>query len=209
MTDRFDGWISGLGTRAGRRVVVGHWPRSPLGPFTDVMTEDADGHRTLLAPSGEVAAFVAATYTFDEVRVVPVTHTARGDRRQVVAGPLEIAWRVGGRTVLGALLRLVPAPLAVNRYWLRGIDPLARRVQPGVRTVGSAGGGRREYYGARDLHRVTAAVARWDGADLGGLAPVAPPVRFGFGSAPGTPSHVRITTLVEDRLDGRPADSGR
>ncbi|MEJ8277985.1 hypothetical protein [Pseudonocardia spirodelae] len=200
MTDRFDGWISGLGTTTGRRIVVGHWPRSPLGPFTDVMTESAGGHRTLLAPSERVAEFVAATYTFDEVRVVPVTRTADGDRYRVAAGPLQVTWRVGPRPALGWLLRAVPGPLAAHPWWLRAIDPLAARVQPGVRTVGSAGGGRREYYGARDLHRITAATARWDGGDCGALAPLAPPVRFGFGSAPATPSHVRITTLVERAL---------
>jgi hypothetical protein len=108
--------------------------------------------------------------------------------------------RVGPRPPLGLLLGAVPGPVAVNRHWLRAIDPLARRAQPGVRTVGSAGGGRREYYGARDLHRIAAAVARWDGVDLGGLAPVVPAVRFGFGSAPAGPPHVRITTLVERAL---------
>ncbi|WP_226356423.1 hypothetical protein [Pseudonocardia sp. ICBG601] len=198
--DRFDGWISGLGTTSGRRIVVGHWPDTPLGSFTDVMTESADGHRTLLAPSEEVAAFVAATYTFDEVRIVPVTHTAHDDRRRVVAGPVQVSWRVGGRPPLGRLLRAVPGALAVHPWWLRAIDPFARRVLPGVRTVGTAGNGRREYYGARDLHRVLAASARWDDGDCGALAPVAPPVRFGFGSAPATPSHVRITTLVERSL---------
>lgn len=200
MTDRFDGWISGLGTASGRRVVVGHWPRSPLGAFTDVMTESPGGHRTLLAPSAEVADVVAATYTFDEVVLVPVVHTARDDRRQVDAGPLEIAWRVGPRPPLGWLLRAVPGPLATDPRWLAAIDPLARRLQPGVRTAGSAGGGRREFYGARDLHRISTATARWDGDDLGGLAPVHPPVRFGFGSAPARPSHVRITTLVRRSL---------
>lgn len=198
--DRFDGWISGLGTHEGRRVVVGHWPRSPLGAFTDVMTESAGGHRLLLAPSDEVAAFVSATYTFDEIRVVPVTHTASGDRRQVVAGPIEVAWRVGARPPLGWMLRAVPPRLATHPGWLAALDPVARRVLPGVRTTGSAGGGRREYYGARDLHRIVDAVVRWDGADLGGLAPVAPPVRFGFGSAPAGPAHVRITTLVRRAL---------
>lgn len=196
MTDRFDGWISGLGTAAGLRIVVGHWLHSPLGPFTDVMTEDAGGHRTLLAPGDDVASYVAATYSFDEVRVLPVTHTSRGDRCQVVAGPLEVAWRVGPRSPLGWLLRAVPPALATDPRWLAALDPLARRVLPGVRTAGTAGNGRREFYGARDLHRVTGAVARWEGDDLGGLAPVHPPVGFGFGSAPATPSHVRMTTLV-------------
>lgn len=195
--DRFDGWISGLGTPAGLRVVVGHWPRSPLGPFTDVMVERPDGHRLLLAPSPSVAEFVTATYTFDEVALGPVRYREEGDRRQVTAGRLECAWRVGGRTVLGSLLAAVPAPLATDPRWVTAIDVVARTVLPGVRTVGSAGNGRREYYCARDLHRITDAVVRWDGVDQGGLAPVTPPVRFGFGSTPTAPSHTRITTLVQ------------
>jgi hypothetical protein len=202
MIDRFDGWISGLGTRAGRRIVVGHWLHSPLGPFTDVMTEDADGHRTLLAPGEEVARYVGETYAFDEVVVTPVVHTTRDGRRQVVAGPLECAWRVGRRTPLGLLLRAVPPVVGTDPRWLAALDPIARRVLPGVRTAGSAGHDRREFYGARDVHRIGGAVVRWDGRDLGGLAPVRPPVRFGFGSAPATPSHVRITTLVRS---GTPA----
>jgi hypothetical protein len=143
-----------------------------------------------------VAEFVTSTYSFDEVRIGPVEYTERGDRRQVVAGPLECAFRVGGRGVLGFPLRAVPAPLATNRRWVTLIDAVARRVLPGVRTVGSAGNGRREFYCARDLHRITGAVVRWTGADQGGLAPVRPPVRFGFGSTPTAPSLVRITTLV-------------
>ena len=47
------------------------------------------------------------------------------------------------------------------------------------------------------MHRMLGAVVRWEGDDLGGIAPVRPPVRFGFGSTPATPSHVRITTLVD------------
>jgi hypothetical protein len=32
--------------------------------------------------------------------------------------------------------------------------------------------------------------------DQGGLAPVDPPVRFGFGSTPRTPALVRVVTLI-------------
>jgi hypothetical protein len=195
--DRFEGWIAGLGTAAGLRVVVGRWARSPLGPFTDVMLQWPDGHRMLLAPSVAVAGFVEATYTFDEVRIVPVEYVVRGDRRQVRAGPLECAYRIGGRTALGVLLRAVPGALATDPRWVTAVDAVARRVLPGVRTVGSAGQGRREFYCARDLHRVTAAVVRWEGADQGSLTGVDPPVTFGFGSTPVAPSHTRITTLVE------------
>lgn len=199
MTDpvqRFDGWIAGLGTAAGLRVVVGHWPRSPLGAFTDVMVEQVDGHRVLLAPDERVAEFVAATYTFDEVRLGPVDHHLGDGRREVVTADLACAFRVGPRPPLGWLLRAVPPPLATSPRWIRAIDAIARRVLPGVRTVGSAGGGRTEHYGARDLHRIEAAVVRWEGVDQGPLAAVSPPVRFGFGSTPTAPSLARITTLV-------------
>lgn len=67
---RFDGWIAGVGTSSGTRLVVGHWPRSPFGAFSDVMIEHPDGERVLLAPSRRIADFVAATYRFDRIEVV-------------------------------------------------------------------------------------------------------------------------------------------
>src|SRR2546423_15496332 len=93
---RFDGWIAGLGTTSGTRVVLGHWPRSPFGAVSDVMLETPDGHRLLLASTRELADFVAATYVFDEVRVGPVAGdrpapgragAARGLPPPVCAGP--------------------------------------------------------------------------------------------------------------------------
>jgi hypothetical protein len=196
VTDRFDGWIAGLGTAAGLRVVVGHWRRTPFGAFTDVMVERPDGHRMLLAPTEQVAEFVAGTYMFDEVCRMPVDATVDGERWQVRAGPLEVAFTVGRRTPLGLLLRAVPRRLATHPRWVTAVDVVARRVLPGVRTRGSAGQGRDEYYAALDLHRLTGARVAWHGADQGGLTPVDPPVRFGFGSTPAAPSLVRVVTLV-------------
>jgi hypothetical protein len=195
---RFDGWIAGIGTAGGLRCVVGHWPRSAFGSFTDVMVERPDGWRTLLAPSEEVAEFVAATYRFDEVRVVPVAVARDGDRWTVQAGPLALDIEVGRRSLLGHLLRAVPRSLATTTGWISGIDRVARRVLPGVRTVGSAGEHRREYYAALDLRRITGMSLRWDGVDQGALAEVDPPVRFGFGSTPKRPSLVRVVTIVLD-----------
>ncbi|MFJ9623164.1 hypothetical protein [Streptomyces sp. NPDC101181] len=194
---RFDGWIAGVGTSSGTRLVVGHWPRSPLGAFSDVMVERPDGERLLLAPSRRVADFVAATYRFDRIEVVPVAVGVTGATWRVDAGPLELRLRAGRRSALGLLLSAVPAPLARSPLWARVCDVPARLLMPGVRTLGSAGSGRREWYGARDLRPVLAADARWDGAELGALAPLDPPVAFGFGSAPRTPSLVRVTTTVE------------
>lgn len=198
LNTRFDGWIAGIGTTAGLRCVVGHWPNSALGSFTDVMVEHRDGLRVLLAPSAEVAEFVSCTYRFDEVRTVPFAVTHCSERWTLAAGPLALTFDVGRRRpALGRLLRVVPRPLATSTAWISATDHVARRVMPGVRTVGSAGGHRREYYAALDLHNIVRASLQWDGVDQGELAGVEPPVRFGFGSTPRRPSLVRMVTQVK------------
>jgi len=193
---RFDGWIAGLGTAAGLRVVVGHWTSSPWGPFTDVMVERLDGHRVLLAPTPTVAEFVAGTYQFDDVRTVDVSVTVEGPRWRIAAPPVEVTFDVGGRSTLGLLLRAVPRWVATSPRWIVAVDRVARQVLPGVRTRGSASGGGEELYAALDLHRIAGARVLWHGVDQGSLAPVTPPVRFGFGSTPPTPSLVRVITLI-------------
>ncbi|WP_152188143.1 hypothetical protein [Georgenia satyanarayanai] len=203
----FTGRIAGWGTPGGTRFVLGAWHDSPLGAFADVMVERRDGHRVLLAPSAEVADFVASTYTFDSTVLTSVTVTvdgrplaaapsAAGQTVRVDAGPLRARLHVGKRPWLGRVLRLVPGPVATAPALTRVTDPAARVLLRGVRTRGSAGGGRTEYYGARDLHRVLAAETTWEGADLGPLHPLDPPVRFGFGSTPRAPSVTDLTTTV-------------
>ena len=192
----FDGWILGTGTAAGTRVVLGHWPTSPLGPMSDVMVQRPDGHRVLLAPSEEVAEFVAGTYTFDEVELVDVRVTRPSAGRWVLdAGPLHLEAAEGRRPLLGLLLHAVPRRLAVAPAWIGLLDPPARLLT-GLRTRGSAGNGRTEWYGVSDLHTLAGGQASWDGAPLGGLTAVSPPVTFGFGSVPPGPAVVRVTTTV-------------
>ncbi len=87
------------------------------------------------------------------------------------------------------MLRAQPRALATSPGWTTVTDPVARVVLRGVRTRGTAGGGRREYYGATDLHRVTSLSGTWQGTDLGELAPVDPDPRFGFGSTPPALGH--------------------
>ncbi|WP_206488934.1 hypothetical protein [Rhodococcus sp. KRD162] len=195
---RFHGEIYGVGTHAGVRIVVGHWTSSPLGEFTDVMIEFADGHRLLIAPDEDVREFVTATYTFDATELVPVTFSAQQDGwRSVTAGDLSVRIRVAGPTLLGRALQLLPGAVSTAPWFCAISDPIARVLLRGVRTRGSAGGGRREYYGARAQHRVTDVQASWQGADLGALTPVSPPVRFGFGSTPAAPSVTTITTTID------------
>lgn len=252
----FRGRIAGWGTTSGTRVVVGRWDVSPFGAFADVMVERPDGERVLLAPTAEVAALVASTYTFDRVEVVPVSVTDEagtgappsgaagtvalpsgeagtgtgappsgeaetGTRTPpsgeagtgapqsgaggsgaapspwlAVAGPLEARLVVGQRTGLGRALRAVPDRLAASRRFTAVTDPVARALLHGVRTRGSAGAGRVEHYGATDVHGIVDAGTTWDGEPLGGLAPVDPPVRFGFGSTPRRPAVTDVVTTI-------------
>ena len=191
-THVFTGHIAGLGTTSGTRVVLGLWDVTPFGPVADAMVEDADGHRTFVSPTEELADFVAATYTFDEVLVEPITR----DGWTLTSASLSIALTPGRRQNVGRLLRTVPAPLRRSAGWARLCDPIARTVMPGVRTYGTAGNDRTEWYAARDAWAIESVTATWRGVDLGALAPVDPPVRFGFGSAPRTPTLTALTTYV-------------
>jgi hypothetical protein len=197
---RFEGRIAGFGSASGTRVVIGMWERSPFGRFADAMIENAAGHRTLLAPSEVVAVFVSETYEFDEVRVVPVSWRRISGGLAVRAGDdgsaLTASIAVGDVPPLGRLLRSVPRRLATDVRWLRILDPLASRLVPGVHTAGSAGHGRREFYGVTTMRRIAWAEATVDGEPLGAFAALDPPVRFGFGSAPPEPHLVDLTTVI-------------
>jgi hypothetical protein len=194
---RFDGEIAAFGTAAGHRVVVGRWPVSPFGPISDVMVEAAEGTRLLIAPNEEVAHFLTSTYRFDSVEVSTVEVIRRPGRLAVAAGGLRADLRIGRRGWLGLLLRAVPRPVATAPAWATLVDPLAAILLPGVRTRGSTGTGRQEWYGAWDLHPLASVTSSWQGRDLGAMAEVCPPVRFGFGSTPRRPSIVRLTTTVQ------------
>ena len=202
---RFHGQIAGVGSTSGVRVVVGRWDASPWGAFADVMLEQADGRRVLLAPTATVAEFVADTYVFDEVQVTQVTTVVSRPPAAasgavhwaVAAGDLELAFVVGRRAALGRLLRAIPAPLAASPLFAAAVDPAARTLLRGVSTRGQARSGRREWYGALDLHHVTSLSGSWQGAPLGALAAVDPPCRFGFSSTPRAPGVTRVVTTVE------------
>lgn len=195
--ERFTGRIAGVGSTSGARIVVGRWDDSPWGAFADVMVEDAAGHRVLLAPDERVRDFVAATYTFDEHVVEPVWVEDHADGWRVTTPSLSLRLALGGRTPLGAALGLLPARLATSPAWCSLVDPVARVVMRGVRTRGSAGKDRREWYGATSVRTVTELEGEWRGADLGRLAPVDPACRFGFSSTPRRPSVTSVVTTVE------------
>lgn len=193
----FDGHIAGFGTEAGVRFVVGVWRSSPFGSFADVMVQTTDDVRVLLAPSDEVAEFVSATYSFDSVRVGPVTAELQAGRLTVRTAELDVAVGLGGPARFDGLLRLVPAPLARAPWWLRVINPIAGVLVPGVHTAGTAGNGRREYYGVHRTRRIESVSGTFEGTALGGYADLHPPVAFGFSSAPTDPQLVSVTTTID------------
>lgn len=193
-------------------MVVGRWDRTPFGAFSDVMVEDRAGHRVLLAPDEGVADLLQATYRFDEVVIGDVTvvsarvsaatdrHDRSSEQWRLSAPGLQAELEVGPRTALGRLLSAVPRPLATSTGWLTLIDPAAAMIMKGVHTRGSVGPGRTEFYGAYDARSLERARGRWRGTDLGTLAPVEPPVRFGFGSTPSAPTVTSLVTTIRTRV---------
>jgi hypothetical protein len=204
---RFTGWIAGLGTASGHRIVIGHWPTSPYGAVTDAMVEDPAGHRTLYAPTPELAEFLAAAYHFHDVQVATCSARPSGPCWTVQAGPLQLWFTIGRRSLLGWVLWAMPAALARTPWWVSLLDLPARWLLPGVRTRGRTRDGRRQWYGAQDLHLIIAADATLSGRDLGMLGAVHPPVGFGFGSVPGRPSLVHLTTMIEAVRPGTDGDA--
>lgn len=178
-------------------MVVGTWAVSPFGAFTDVMLQTPGGERVLLAPTSQVAEFVSATYHFDRIEVGPVDAELSRGRLAVNAAGLQVEASIGGPAPIDRLLRLVPARLAVAPWWLTAIDPVAALLVPGVHTAGTAGNGRREYYGVRRSRRIDAVSGTYAGRDLAGVAPLLPPVGFGFSSAPPAPQIVTVTTTID------------
>ena len=179
---------------AGRAaVVVGHWPSSPFGAFTDVMVERPDGHRMLLAPTAEVAGFVARDVHLR--RGVP--RPRRRDRRPTTGGPctrgpLDLAFTVGRRS---AARRAPARGAAGGSPPTRGGSPRSTS-SPAACCPACGPGAAPGRGGASTTPRWTctgspARGSRGTGADQGGLTPVDPPVRFGFGSTPRAPSLVR------------------
>ncbi|RDH74136.1 hypothetical protein DVS77_33475 [Mycolicibacterium moriokaense] len=193
----FTGHIAGIGTASGLRIVVGTWDRSPFGAFTDVMLQTEDDERVLLAPDAAVAEFVSSTYEFDRLDVGEVTATLDARLLTVASEGFEARIAIGGPAPVDRLLRLVPRRLAASPRWLRAIDPVAARVIPGVHTYGTAGNDRVEYYGVQRSRRITAVDGQYRGVPLGGLAPLRPPVSFGFSSAPPSPQIVSVTTTID------------
>lgn len=189
------GIIASSGFESGDRVVVGHWWRSPIGPFTDVMWCEPDGVRVLLAPDEAVARFVTSVYRFDRLEVVPF---------ETWSGPRLLVVRAGDREVRFDARHGVGLPFVRPRWFTRWVEGPIARVTFGVRTYGVSPTGVQEWYRARSWHPLRHASATVGRVDLGAPGPVDPPARFGFTEPPRHPSFVRVHPSLRDpsgRLD--------
>lgn len=183
------GSIGSSGFASGDRFVVGAWEESPLGPITDVMWATPAGTRILLADTAATADLVSSIYAFDEVRVVDIERTLDPHHLHVFADDVEIDLRAGP----GWRLPFSHRP----RWFTRFVEGPPARALLGVRTYGVTASGWREWYQAESHRTLRSARASIGGRDLGAMAPVDPPCRFGFSEPPRSPSLVRVRPRLE------------
>jgi hypothetical protein len=167
------------------------------------MWATAAGERWLVAPTQQVADFVAGVYDFDRVVVTPLT--VHEDGRRLVVDALDLALEL---RIEGGQGWPLPAPRRRPVWFTRFVEaPIARRLL-GVNAYGVSPAGVREWYQAARYRPVVAARASVDGVDLGPVGPLDPPVSFGFSEPPRRPSLVEVTTVL-DRLPAGPDRSAQ
>jgi hypothetical protein len=196
MRFEMEGLIGATGFTSGDRVVVGHWARTPIGPMSDVMWAEPGGRRVLYAPDERVAALVTAVYRFDAVEIGPVVVDATDGLHVRLGHDRDLHLQPGRR---------LPMPGRWRPAWFtRWVEGPVARVAMGVRTYGMSPSGVREWYRADAWTRLAGATGRVGSRDLGAMAAVDPPCRFGFSEAPRRPSITAVRPLLEDpsgRLD--------
>lgn len=189
---RIRGSISSAGFAGGNRFVVGHWERSPIGPFGDVMWGTPDGQRILLAGNQKVADFVTSIYNFDDVRI--------GDLQTESDGRVTTVEGLGLNLHLsGGIARVIPfsRPLSFTRFVER---PLAKFLM-GVETFGTSSRGVSEWYQAKQWRWVKSGTAVLDGNNLGELSNFSQPIEVGFSEPPTKPAIVSLQVAIRFPFD--------
>ncbi len=184
-----DGSIVSTGFYSGDRVVIGHWHSTPIGPLTDVMWCDPEGHRTLYVPTDEAAAFVGGVYEFDEIVVTDIDVDTSADRLVLHFGDRSLELRAG--TGLSLPFRSRPP------WFTRFVEGPVARLVLGVHTYGRSPTGVREWYRADRWRPLRWAGGTLDGKRLGSMERVEPATEFGFSEPPSRPSWVAVRPLLE------------
>ena len=185
---RIRGSISSAGFADGNRFVVGHWERSPIGPFGDVMWGTPDGQRVLLAGSQEIADFVTSIYNFDDIRVGNLQTESDGRETTVEGLGLDLY-------LSGGMARVIPfsRPLSFTKFIER---PLAKTLM-GVETFGTSSRGVSEWYQARQWRWVKDGHANVDGISFGSPQRFSQPINVGFSEPPEKPAIVSLQVAIK------------
>ena len=185
--DIFEGRITSSGFDTGDRIVVGSWKLSPFGEFSDIMWAKPDGQRVLIAPSKEIADYISAMYSFDKILIQEIS-TIENDRTLTLnceSMKLNFSWSKG--------LRI---PIKRSLLFIATVELFIARIFFSTKTHGITRNGRKEWYAIDRLSKLKSAQAQIADQDLGQMAPIEAPCKFGFSEAPKKPSSCEVRTHI-------------
>tara|TARA_B100000212_G_scaffold341639_1_gene325405 strand:- start:9514 stop:10518 length:1005 start_codon:yes stop_codon:yes gene_type:complete len=185
--DIFSGRITSSGFETGDRIVVGAWKTSVFGEFADIMWAKPDGTRVLIAPTKEIAEYVTAMYSFDEV-IIEDVKTVGNERELKVSCQtmdIEFTWNKG-----------FPIPFRRSLLFIATVELFFAKLIFSTRTYGITKNNRKEWYAIDRVSHITSANALISGKDAGEFRPMDKPCRFGFSEAPKKPSSCIVRTHI-------------
>jgi len=187
MMDVFNGRITSSGFESGDRIVVGAWKESPFGEFTDIMWANKEGKRTLIAPTKDVADYVDAMYTFDEIIIQDIDVSLNDRSKSVTCNSmkLEFEWNRGW-----------PIPFKRSLFFIATVEFIFAKIFFGTQTHGVTKNQRKEWYAIDRVSRLTSASATIGGKSAGDLRPLNEACKFGFSEAPKKPSSCEVRTHI-------------
>ena len=185
--DIFKGRITSSEFESGDRIVVGAWKESPFGEFTDIMWAKPDGTRVLIAPNQEIADYVTAMYSFDEVLLEDIATTGEGRNQKVMSNTMELdfIWNRG-----------LPIPFKRSLLFISTVELFFAKLFFGTRTYGVTKNNRKEWYAIDRVSKIKSATAQISGKDAGKFTHMNEPCKFGFSEAPKKPSSCEVRTHI-------------
>ena len=185
--DIFTGRITSSGFQTGDRIVVGAWKTSPFGNFTDIMWAKSDGTRVLIAPTQEIADYVTAMYSFDEILLEDVDSIEDGRCLKVKCETMELdfQWNKGFKI-----------PFKRSLLFIATVELFFAKLIFSTRTYGVTKNNRKEWYAIDRVSHITHATANISGKGVGRFKPMDEPCKFGFSEAPKKPSSCEVRTHI-------------
>ena len=185
--DIFQGRITSSGFQTGDRIVVGAWNSSPFGNFTDIMWAKPDGTRVLIAPTQEIADYVTAMYSFDEVVLEEIVSKEEGRSLSVECKSMDLQFSWNRGFVI---------PFKRSLLFIATVELFFARLFFSTRTYGLTRNNRREWYAIDRVSNLSHASARIEGNNVGDMATMNPPCKFGFSEAPKKPASCEVRTHI-------------